>query len=397
MLKERQRDFAVHSQRSRPWWRLFWAIVALANLGIGILLAFDPERAGDFQTVRSWTTRWLFDGADLYTPPDSGTDYPPHAIVVLAPLALLPSKISVPAWAALNLLLAVLAPVLAARVARRDASAVDVSCLVVLFLAWSGTRTLLQFTLLVMVLGLSSMAAAERRPAWGGVCLGLAMMKPQIGVPFFLWALLARRWRVVAVCCLTVAIGSLLWCAWAWAPPFRIATRYLEILGVYYWAEGAFVGVTKLEPLFAASLSTGSARTFHVIASLLLLAVVCVEGWWTHREGPARLYPAPAMAAAWSLLTFYHLTYSMVLLLPAAAALWLDQEEKTARQRRIVFWLLQFALVLDAAGVSRRLNGVVPGVELLAHYHRLVLLALFVAMWLIQRATPRNGNHISRL
>ena len=368
-------------------WLPLWAIVAVVNVGIGIVLSFDPDRAADFQTVRSWTTRWLFHGDDLYIAADSGTDYPPYAIVALSPISLLRGRTGVFVWASLNLLLLAAAPILAARAVRPRVRAGTVVCLAVVFLAWSGTKTLLQFSLLGVVLGLAAMTLAERRRDFSGVCLGLAMTKPQIGAPFLLWAILTRRWRVAAICALTILTGTLLFCIRAGVSPLRVATRYMEILTIYYWGTGAFAGVTKVEPLIGAWLAPYSTRIVALVTSVALLAVVCMEGW-TRGRRPESLYPAPALAAIWSLLTFYHLTYGMVVLLPVAAVLLLAEDEGTARLRRLLFWFMQFALVADLAGVSRRISGRLPSSEpLFSHYYRVVLLILFVGVWLVLRKT----------
>ena len=59
-----------------------------------------------------------------------------------------------------------------------DVSSHDLLLLSTTFWCWSATRTLLQFTLLVTVLGAASWLTAEKRPRLSGVLLGLALMKP---------------------------------------------------------------------------------------------------------------------------------------------------------------------------------------------------------------------------
>jgi alpha-1,2-mannosyltransferase len=374
-------------------WLLLWAGIAVLNVAIGIVLAGNPARASDFETVRRWSGEWLFDGRDLYSSHLSGTDYPPHAILALSPVALLPTGIAVPAWAAFNLMLLAVAPILAGRVARPQGSWTDGACLAVMFLAWSGSRTLLQFTLLTLVLGLAAMVLAPRRPAWSGGCLGLALMKPQIGLPFLLWVLLTRRWKVAAVAAGIVTAGSLLWCLRVGADPVHIAVRYLQILTLYYASEGGMVGVSQAGPLFARMLPNDAVSAASALVSLVLLGVICVEGWRAGRRGDPLLYPAPAMAAVWSLLTFYHLTYGFVLLLPVAAGLLFTGDQRTERSRSVVFWLMQIALAVDIPGVWRRFG---PGGSeavvldvVFADFYRFALLGLFCALWVLHRRTAR--------
>jgi alpha-1,2-mannosyltransferase len=373
-------------------WLPFLTVIAILNIGIGIALVDEPGRASDFETVRRWTSDWLFDGRDLYGSPDSGTDYPPHAILALSPISLLPSPVAVPAWAAFNLLLLIVAPFLAARIVRPQGVWTDGACLAICFLGWSGSKTLLQFTLLTLVFGLAAMVLARRRPWWSGACLGLALMKPQIGVPFLLWVLLTRRWKVAIAAALMVSAGSLLWCARAGADPLHVAIRYLQILMVYYGGEGGMVGVSQAGPLLARLLPGGAAATISISVSIGLLGVICVEGWRVGRNGDPVMYPAPAMAAVWSLLTFYHLTYGFVLLLPAAAALLLADDDRTATARNRLFWLMQAALVVDVPGLWRRAgqDGAAiwpPAEALLTDFYRVVLLLVFGTLWVLHCRT----------
>ncbi|HJR60748.1 MAG TPA: glycosyltransferase family 87 protein [Vicinamibacterales bacterium] len=379
--------------RYRRWLPL-WAAIAALNIAIGIALAANPERASDFDTIRRWSGEWLFDGRDLYSSPRSGTDYPPHAILTLSPVSLLPDAAAVPVWSAFNLLLLIAAPLLAARIVRPHGSWTDGACLAVFFLGWSGSKTLLQFTLLTLVLGLAAMVLARRRPWWSGACLGLALMKPQIGLPFLLWVVLTRRWRVAAGAAAILAAGSLLWCIRAGADPLHVAIRYFEILTLYYGSEGGMVGVSQAGPLFARVLPAGPAGAVSAVVSIGLLAVICVEGWRPGQSGDRFLYPAPAMAAVWSLLTFYHLSYGFVLLLPAAAALLLTDDPRTARLRHVVFWLMQVALVVDVPGLWRRFGSETvasPSGMAFTDFYRVALMVFFGALWAIQRRTASQN------
>ena len=75
---------------------LAWAVVAVAaglNLAVGVALALrQPARASDLLEIYDWCRSWLFGRHDLYAGPYAVTDYPPNAIVMLSPLALLPQR-----------------------------------------------------------------------------------------------------------------------------------------------------------------------------------------------------------------------------------------------------------------------------------------------------------------
>jgi hypothetical protein len=63
-----------------------WAAFAILTLGIGLLIALQPERASDLAHVAGWTGDWLLRGQDVYNKPGLMVVYPPHAIVLLSPL-----------------------------------------------------------------------------------------------------------------------------------------------------------------------------------------------------------------------------------------------------------------------------------------------------------------------
>ena len=71
-------------------------------------------------------------------------------------------------------------------------------------------------------------------------------------------------------------------------------------------------------------------------------------------------YAAPPLAGLWSLLTFYHLTYGFVILLPLAVALWFEDEPTTQVFRRRLFWALQLTMMFDATVLWRWFGHVVP-------------------------------------
>src|SRR6185295_18158072 len=145
----------------------------------------DPARAAGLRTMYGWCGRWLA-GDGLYTAADAGTDYPPNAIVMLSPLAWLPWPWLVPLWTALGL---ALAPVLAYLVIRgvSPGDRVVAAVPMLLFLCWTSTRTLLQFTALSMALAFLSLRLADAHRLASGVALGLALFKPHIAGPIALW------------------------------------------------------------------------------------------------------------------------------------------------------------------------------------------------------------------
>ncbi|RPH64530.1 MAG: DUF2029 domain-containing protein [Acidobacteria bacterium] len=362
-----------------------WALMACLNLSAGVVIASWPERQTDLDTMWRWGHAWLLQGSNLYATDVDAPDYPPHAVVALAPVGTLPAKWAAPVWAGFNLGLALLAPYLAVRVARPTAALSAAALPICMFLCWGGFRTLLQFSLLTLVFGLLAMALADRRPTLGGLCLGLVLIKPQIAAPFFLWAVFTRRLRLVALALAVVTAGFALFCLRAQASPLMVVRRYLEILQMFYMGDATLIGLAQIRPLIA--LSSSNTVLVDVIAlatAVAILSGICVLGTVEGRRRQVLLFSAPALAGIWSLLAFYHLTYGFILLLPVATLLIFDGDPETTVFRTRLFWALQLALMFDVPGLWRRfghLTGAPPIVsEFAIHVDRLLMLGLFASV-----------------
>jgi hypothetical protein len=376
-------------------------MLAAANLFAGLVISSWPERQNDLGNMRRWTRYWLVDRQDIYTSPEVVPTYPPHAIVALSPLGLLPTRVLVPLWAAGNLILAVWTVFGVVRVFVRlkpdttygvepDAmyeAVPDRRQLMLMLLCWGAFRTLLQFTLLSMAFGLAAMRSASRRPYWSGVLLGLALIKPQVAAPFVLWALFTRRFRSLAVAGAVVFAGLMAYCVRASVNPARTVVNYADILRRFYLDdEVGLVGFAQVRPLMGSVFSNQAATLVSSIVALSLLGAI---GWLGAAAGKRRevdvsvVYAAPALAGIWSLMTFYHLTYGAVLLLPAAVLLRLEP----AALARPVFWMMQLLLMFDPATIWRWFGGVLPlgrfassAGALLAHADRVWMALLFAAI-----------------
>lgn len=374
-----------------------WAVLAAANLSAAVVIASLPERQLDLDSVRGWVQQWLIDGTNLYAVADARTDYPPYAIVAFTPLAVLPADWMVPAWAAFNFALALLAPYLALRIARPDLPFRGLLLPLLMFLCWGGTRTLLQFSLLALVSGLLAMMLAGRRPGWSGLCLALAMMKPQIAAPFVLWAIFTRQLRVIAMALFVVAAGVGIYCVFAHTDPLTVLRGYIHVLGELYLINEdlRMVGLSQLRPLILLAMPNSDlASAVAVAAAISLLAVIVIVGIRERLRG-GEMISAPPLAAVWSLLTFYHLTYGFLLLLPVATLLMFMNHPQTRSLRRAVFWIMQAALMFDIPGMWPRLaamifpDGIVPFAALADHADRVLMAALFVCLVVVWRMRMR--------
>jgi hypothetical protein len=391
--------FQLLPTRPHPLLIAAWGLLAALNLAAGAVIALSPERQADLETMTRWGRDWLVLGLNVYGPvEDDPVDYPPHAIIALSLLALVSDGWRVPVWAGFNLLLAIFAPYLALRAVRPNLTQTGAALPALMLLCWGGFRTLLQFSLLALVFGLLAMVSADRRPRWSGFCLGMALMKPQVSAPIFLWALFTRRFRMAGWSIAVVVLGLALVCARAGVDPLTLVRTYVQTLAGFYTGEESLIGLAQLRPLFALALrSPALIDVFSGLAALSLLVLTCVLGVRERRFNRTVLYSAPGLAGVWSLLTFHHLTYGFILLLPLAALLLLDDSSTTYSFRRRVFWMMQLVLMFDVPGLWWRFGpetGAWGNVgELTIHVDRLVMLGLFAAVAMLAHGASNHDPH----
>jgi len=362
---------------------MFWGVLAALNVSAGVVVSSQNDRLYDLETMMRWGRYWLVEGANIYEPGLWGSvDYPPNAIVLLSPLGVLSLDMAHPMWLLLNVGMAVAAPYFAARFMRPHDPFRVIVLPVLLFLCWGGVRTLTQFTLIALTCSMVAMAISVRRPVAGGVWLGLAMMKPQVAVPVFLWSVFTRRWTAALMSLAVVGALIGVFCLRSNAPPAWVATRYAETLAVHHTGEAILAGISELRPMIRHSVSNVSeVDAIAVSLALGLIAGICVAGF---QEGGRRkrvLYTAPPLVACWSLMAFYHLTYGFVILLPVLMLLALNDARRSTL-RTSLFWLLQLGMMFDIPGLSRRagLAGTPVFTNFLSHADRALMIVLFVGL-----------------
>ncbi len=356
-----------------------WAAVAILNLGIGALIALQPERLSDIANVTGWTGDWLLRGQDVYANPDLVVVYPPHAVVLLSPLALAPFGAVAAIWVAANIAFVLLSAYFAARFFQPHAPFRSILLPILMFGTWWGAHALTEFSLCALMLSMAALAVAERRPLVSGVYLGLGLIKPQMALPVFFWMAFTRRWRSALVAGGVAVAGFVVYCARAGASPAAVMQRYLANLRVYFTGQAIMTGASDLRPFL--HLFVSDTRTLDTIAggvSLALLAGICAAGFQEGRWRTRSLYSAPPLAACWSLLSFYHLSYGYVVLLPVLMLLVFNDSPHTSL-RRGLFWVLQIGMMLNVPGLLRHsgLGDEAAAAALINHFDRFLTLAIF--------------------
>ena len=186
-------------------------------------LAYDPDAMRQLQL----TVAGLRDSSAHFN-----FNYPPHFLLVLAPLGALPYLVAAFIWLAAQLcvFLGIVYLLLHRRAAVSIAAAMPLTL-------W-GAYTVQDGFLTAALIG-GSLYSIERRPAVAGILLGLLSYKPHLGILFPLVLLCAGRWRVFASAALTVvglvAVSAAVFGLEAWqgfaAMLAQAATVYLGTSG----------------------------------------------------------------------------------------------------------------------------------------------------------------------
>jgi alpha-1,2-mannosyltransferase len=214
-----------------------------------------------------------------------------------------------------------------------------------------------QNTFLSVALLYGGLALLERRPLLAGVLLGLLAYKPQVWLLVPLALLAARAWRPV------IAMG---------ATVLLLALITLLLFGAGFWrdflaaAAHASTGTAAMEmyqrvhthmtTLLAAAkivgFSDSSAMALQLAGAVLAVGAV-IWVFARHRAGPER---TAILVTGTFLVSPYTLNYDLLLLMPAAALLFLNPAAKGhlpgERAIYLLLWLIPgFCMGLNAASV----------------------------------------------
>ena len=375
---------ALAAWNARP----LWLALGIANLLAGIVIALRPGQSQDLLLVAHWCREWFVGGVSPYPGPAFTTNYPPYTLAFLFPLALVPERLLGGAWAVSNAALAALVGWLGVRLTPFERRRHDgILTWIGFFLAWESVRVGLgigQFTLLAVACGLAAVTC--RGTIWRGLFLSFAMIKPQVGVAFALWAMLDGSLLALAIAALPLTLGTVAFAARLGQSPLQVVASYGSVLRHQMSGPAFKQGSLELRPLVRDLIvQPAIADAVHVglIAGMLVLLIVAYR-----RMSPANraLFLLP-LTCLWTLMSVYHPTYDMVLLWPVSVAM--SNWQAHLRPRAIVVAAVvavQLALVVDIPGLWWKLNGRSPIVAegtvgaAIQHVDRLLVLALFAAL-----------------
>jgi hypothetical protein len=359
--------------------------LASANLYTAVTIALRPNQSQDLRLVLKWS-RDALHGVNPYEGPNSDADYPPHALLIAAPLTLLDTQKAVALWLVLQCSLTIVLAIASVRLWPLP-SAVEQVLVVLCIVCWNSVRVGLgngQLTVLAMVFGLVAAHMQTKRVVPIGILVGAACMKPHIGIAFVIWLLLQRRFKEIVIAGLTVCGATVLVSFWMQRNPILLASDFVVVLlRMFGGPVAATEGALELRPLI------GYFLTNAVIAMAAYLSVLASLAWVIVRRAlrrpPIASVEALVLGCSLTLVFVFHNVYDLVLLAPLFAGC------AMARIPRIrpgvlaamtTIWAL--VMVVDVPGLVWKLNGRVATTSPWMHFDRalvflLLLLAIFIA------------------
>ena len=311
-----------------------YVVLSAAIAGIAFTVAYF---AGLHYAVRndfalSWTVShllWQGQLGDIYDPPrfaaiyhalfgeNSGVPfwpYPPMALFLVAPAALLPPFLSYLAWSVATLAL------FAASVRSFFG---DSRRVLILALAPSSCANIIlgQTGFVTAALLVGGLAMIERRPLVAGVLFGLLSFKPQLAIMVPLALAAARLWKPFAAAALTVLVTAA-----ASIAAFGIAAwrSYLSVMLPFelsFSEHDTSPLILKAPTVYEAARLVGTPTTFAVLLQAVAVLAVAGAVVWAFRHMRERSSQAAVLLVGTALASPHLHVYDMSIVSVAAVVL----------------------------------------------------------------------------
>lgn len=300
-----------------------WAALAAAGLALACWAATWPEESRDFWEVRAWLEAWAHGPYQQNT----AIDYPPHGLLLLAPLAWLPGGGAALIYAAINAAICVAAAWLlvsvTAHLSNETLSAQDAVTCTCMIASWGAVRSAVVLgqtaPLALVLLLLATRGLGGHGAAWPGLGFGLGSYKINLLAGFGLLPILERRWRVFPVAALVVVAMTVAFAAVSGKPATSAVAGYLGNLRYLYTGEDFMFGSMEIRPLLHDLVPIYRlAEALNLLLSVGSLVAIIVFGRRVlARGGPAAEAVVFAGALCWSLFALFNNRFNGVLLAPA--------------------------------------------------------------------------------
>ena len=263
------------------------------------------------------------------------------------------------AWLLVNLVCAVLVPVLALRLLPAKmrfpgwlSLGIGLS-----FFGLSATRFALssgQVTFLVLDLMITAVLLAPRKPWLAGLLLGLALSKYSVSTGFLIFFILLKPDFRIALTAITVQAGGIL------ALMGMSGSSFNQVLNGYTLM---FEHHAPMDGIHLASLIPINNLSFDLLVAILLSIATLLPLWLRRKvvETPQGYLSGLSALMAWSMLVAYHRAYdavSVIILMVLTASVLFQSQQWELSSRALNFWrsisLVELALLLLPAGSMLR-------------------------------------------
>jgi alpha-1,2-mannosyltransferase len=274
--------------------------------------------------------------------PEHYWSYPPHVLLFIWPLGLLPYLPAYLAWCVVGIALYLFACSGAIRRDRLVFAAVAPAVAVCIFFGQNGFYT--------AALLIGGLLCIERRPVLAGALFGILTVKPQLGLLLPVMLLLERRWLAIAAALVTtaclIAVTALLF-----GPDIWLAFWH-KVVPQQQWltAHGDGLLLLMVGSVFYGArlmhLPEGVAWAMQGIVAAIAIAAV-IWAFWQRRD---RALSLCLLVSATFLVTPYILNYDMVVL-AFVVALLRERPDNTMADHWLLLavWTLPVAMMLAGA------------------------------------------------
>jgi hypothetical protein len=312
-------------------------LLALSSLTYAVITA--PRGGFDLQTFQGTAQRWI-DGSYTFGRGPAHM-YPPFAVPLFAVLAFIPFNILIVIWLALNIAAAAVTLQFAIKLYGADWEPRLSVWLTAILLVWAPFRVTLrlgQISLMVTGLLLGTLSARQKkRDLLAGLLLGLSLCKFSLTLPFLLYFIFKREWRLVAV---SLAIPVVLAELFALRMGISIVDAFRAYSAVMAERQvqgySGWTGTTEVKMLLLSLTGGNETLTLAMTAALILTALIAMS--IVFKRTPNSEGTHFAVLALFGLWSAYHRVYdSVICIIPAA--LFIDSIEHKRMERFSRFWL----------------------------------------------------------
>ena len=316
--------------RDHVWLRWVAAVLAAASIGFVAYGTWSAwTRRSDIDTQAREDEYVLFrmgvyPNAHIETPPPwSGrvyTVYPPYTLPMFAvffePGGALQARILIQALSLASLV--VMGAFAYRTLAPQGESVALLGAVAGAAMAGNATALMVgQFSIICVGLIVLQMLCLERqRPLAAGACWALAMIKPQIALPFGVLFMFRGQFVGGLFGAAILGVLSLAACAWTEVSFLRILRHWLGEMSFEFatrengFGPGRLASVLGIDPRVAQLITLG-----------VLAAVMVPVGWFMRRLDRRALVPVAGLCSVAGMFFAYHRFYDNVMLFPALLAL----------------------------------------------------------------------------